>query len=111
RLTDGRIAAIALTAEAFAEDCRRAAVVVSAREAPPGCAALVIDRNAWRAYGAIALRVTATGFAVDAAKPRGTDRPWARAAAGAGAPMVLTSTVLAPAPLPEAGSDALDPGN
>ncbi len=83
RLADGRTVAIALTAEAFEEDCRRAAVVLSAREAPPGCAALVLDRNAWRAYGAIALRATAAGFVAEAARPPGSDRPWARAAAGA----------------------------
>ena len=33
-LADGRLVSMALSAEAFAEDCARAAVVVSAREAP-----------------------------------------------------------------------------
>ena len=45
RLADGRLIALARTIEAFEEDCRRAAVVASPREAPPHCAALVIDRN------------------------------------------------------------------
>jgi len=34
RFADGRLASMALTVEAFAEDCTRAGVVVSAREAP-----------------------------------------------------------------------------
>ena len=44
--------------EAFAEDCARAAVVVSGREAPGECAATLIDRRTWRAHGA-------TGAALD----------------------------------------------
>ena len=39
RLTDGRLVSEALSAEAFAEDCTRTAVVVSPREAPGDCAA------------------------------------------------------------------------
>ncbi|MGC1590226.1 MAG: hypothetical protein WA770_08905 [Pseudolabrys sp.] len=40
RLADGRLASMALEVEAFAENCARAAVVVSAREAPTSsCAA------------------------------------------------------------------------
>ena len=38
RLADDSIVAIANSVEAFEEDCRRAAVVLSARDAPPGCA-------------------------------------------------------------------------
>ncbi len=52
RLADGRLVSLALSVEAFAEDCARAAVVVSAREAPGACAAILIDRKAWRANGA-----------------------------------------------------------
>jgi len=39
RLADGTVVAIARTIEAFAEDCARAALVLSARLAPPGCQA------------------------------------------------------------------------
>ena len=60
RLADGGLVSMALSAEAFAEDCARAAVVVSAREGPSTCAATLIDRRAWRAHGAVALRWTAT---------------------------------------------------
>jgi competence protein ComEC len=45
KLRDGSLVAIAKTIEAFEEDCRRATLVVSSRDAPPGCAALVVDRQ------------------------------------------------------------------
>jgi len=76
RLTDGRLASMVLSAEAFAEDCTRAAVVVNPREAPGACAAVLIDRSLWRA---MALRWTAGHFELNAAQPQGYDRPWARA--------------------------------
>ncbi len=91
RLADGSIVAIARTPEAFAEDCRRAAVVLSRRNAPPDCAALVIDRKAWQRGGAIALRRVGTAWEITEARPPGYDRPWARAR-----PLAQTSTSLAP---------------
>jgi competence protein ComEC len=90
RLSDGRLASQALSAEAFAEDCARAAVVVSPREAPGDCAATLIDRRAWRTYGAVALRWTIDRFELNAARPPGYERPWARA------PREPASTALAP---------------
>jgi competence protein ComEC len=68
-----------LAVDAFAEDCMRAAVVVSARQAPGDCAAALIDRRAWGAHGATALRWTEQGFEETYAQPPGYDRPWARA--------------------------------
>ena len=78
RLSDGRLASQALSAEAFTEDCARAAVVVSPR-APGDYNALLIDRKAWRANGALALRWTGDRFELKAARPPGYERPWARA--------------------------------
>ncbi len=78
QLTDGRLVSFALSVEAFAEDCARAAVVVSQRQAPGDCAAVLIDRNAWRAHGALALRWTGDRFALSAARPSVYQRPWAR---------------------------------
>jgi competence protein ComEC len=78
KLANGHLAAFALSAEAFAEDCTRAAVVVSARAAPGDCAALLIDRKAWRTNGAMALRWTGERFEQSAARPPGYERPWAR---------------------------------
>jgi competence protein ComEC len=76
-LKDGRPVAMALSAEAFAEDCARAAVVVSPRQAPGDCAALLIDRRAWRANGAIGLRAVGGGFEMTPARPPSSVRPWA----------------------------------
>jgi competence protein ComEC len=57
-LADGSKVALVLEADAFAEDCIAAAVVVSRLPAPPGCAeeALVIDRDRLTRHGAHALR-------------------------------------------------------
>ena len=79
RLRDGSPVAIAKTIEAFEEDCRRAALVVSARDVPRGCAAFVVDRQVWRRSGAIALRRVGEGFEVTPTRRAGYDRPWARA--------------------------------
>lgn len=78
RLADGRLASMALEVEAFAEDCARAAVVVSARGAPSSsCAATLVDRGVWRKHGAIA-----SGAANTSSKashfPSGYQRPWTR---------------------------------
>ena len=78
-LADGRLVSMVLNIEAFAEDCTRAAVVLSARQAPGDCAAKLVDRRAWRAYGATALRWSGTRFEETYAQPSGYDRPWARA--------------------------------
>src|SRR5262245_5999621 len=79
RLRDGSLIAIARTVEALAEDCRQAAVVVTAHAAPPGCAALVVDRRVWRRSGAMALRRFGEGFEIAAVRRSGYDRPWAPA--------------------------------
>jgi len=92
-LADGRLATMALTAEAFAEDCARAAVVVSPRSAPGDCAATLIDRDRWRAHGAASLRWLGDRFEMQVARPPGTERPWARAPRMAATP----STIRRPA--------------
>jgi competence protein ComEC len=81
RLRDGSLVAIAKTIAAFEEDCRRAALVVSAGDAPSGCGALLVDRQVWRRSGATALRRMGEGFEITAARPAGYERPWARAIA------------------------------
>jgi competence protein ComEC len=79
RLADGAVVAITRTIEAFEEDCRRAALVVSSRDAPPDCAARVVDRAVWRNSGAVALRRVGKGWDMTVARPPGYDRPWAPA--------------------------------
>jgi ComEC/Rec2-related protein len=83
KLADGRLVSMALSAEAFEEDCARAAVVVAPRDAPGDCAAVLIDRKAWRANGAVTLRWTGDRFERSMARPRGFERPWARTLPGA----------------------------
>jgi competence protein ComEC len=83
KLKDGSLVAIVKRTDAFEEDCRRALLVISAREAPPGCGALTIDRRVWRASGArssgaMALRRVEGRFEITATRPSGYDRPWAR---------------------------------
>ncbi|MGA7208372.1 MAG: hypothetical protein WBW59_17675 [Pseudolabrys sp.] len=79
RLADGRLASMALEVEAFAENCARAAVVVSARGAPSSsCAATLVDRGVWRTHGAIALRWSGQHFEQGVTLPSGYRRPWTR---------------------------------
>jgi competence protein ComEC len=79
KLPDGHLVAYTLSAEAFEEDCARAAVVISARQASLACQAPLIDRRVWRAQGATALYWNGKRFDMQVVHPRGTDRPWARA--------------------------------
>ena len=84
RLRDGAFVAIPKTIAAFEEDCRRAVLVVTGRDAPPGCGTPVIDRQVWRRSGAITLQRRGDGFEMTPSRPPGYDRPWARAATEAG---------------------------
>ena len=77
RLADGKLVSQVITPDAFEEDCRLAAVVVTSRELPGECKAIVIDRKLSRGNGAIALRWNGDGFAINASRPAGQDRPWA----------------------------------
>ena len=111
KLRDGSLVAIAKTIEAFEKDCQRAVLVVSARAAPPGCAAFVIDRDVGRRFGAMALRRRGAEFEITVTRSRGYDRPWARAAAP-------QSNVLEPSLTPAARprdatprTDDLEPGD
>jgi competence protein ComEC len=77
---DGKLIALSLSPEAFGDDCARAAIVVTAREAPLWCNALLIDRKVWRSSGAVSLHRVGNGYALTPSRPMGFDRPWARAA-------------------------------
>jgi competence protein ComEC len=89
----GAYVALALRPEALADDCERAALVVTARQAPAACGASVIDAERLRRQGALALRRSGSGFAIDAVKPRGIDRPWSPAIAGEGE---IETSILVP---------------
>jgi competence protein ComEC len=89
-MADGRLVALALQPEALADDCLRATVVVTSRQAPTDCGALVIDQERLRRQGTLALRRKGEGFAVTAIRPDGVDRPWSSAIADAPKPPVPT---------------------
>jgi competence protein ComEC len=82
QMTGGLYVTLALRPEALADDCARAAVIVTLRQAPKDCAALVIDRDQLQKRGTMLLRQGSAGFAIDAVKPKGSDRPWSPAVAG-----------------------------
>jgi competence protein ComEC len=82
QLADGGFVALSLKPEGLADDCARATLLVAARQTPPACASLVIDRDRLQRQGTIALRRTGAGFAVEAARPKGYDRPWSPSVAG-----------------------------
>jgi competence protein ComEC len=78
RLHDGRLVAMSLALDAFAEDCGRAAIVVSAHSAPSReCQALLLDRDVLRGGGAVSLRIQGAQTEISQARPPGYRRPWA----------------------------------
>jgi competence protein ComEC len=78
RLADGAAIAVPRGPAALADDCSRAALIVTMRPPPPGCAATVIDRKALRETGALALYRRDGTFEATATRPSTLDRPWAR---------------------------------
>ncbi len=92
QMGDGALVALALKPDALSDDCGRAALVVTARQAPPSCSPPVIDLERLRRQGAMVLSRTGSGFAVDANRPKGIDRPWSPAVGGDGE----TEATLAP---------------
>ncbi|MDP3693881.1 ComEC/Rec2 family competence protein [Bradyrhizobium sp.] len=81
-LADGGLVALAQRPDALADDCARAALLVTTRPAPADCGAHVVDRERLQRHGALALRRSPGGFTVDAVRPRGVDRPWSPAVDG-----------------------------
>ena len=55
-LADGGLVALGVARGGLADDCVRAVLVVTARQAPADCAASVIDQDRLRRQGALALR-------------------------------------------------------
>jgi competence protein ComEC len=76
RLQDGTLVSVALAAEAFEDDCRLAGLIVTARRAPAGCGAAVIDRTLRERSGALAIRHRAGMWEITPARPDRYERPW-----------------------------------
>jgi competence protein ComEC len=83
QMAGGQFAALSIKPEGLADDCVRAALIVTTRPVPATCRATVIELKRLRAQGATALRRTRNGFVVDAVKPRGISRPWSPASSEA----------------------------
>ena len=77
-MADGRYVTIAKRADAFADDCEKAAIIVTARQQPPACKARVFDQQRLQQTGSLALYGNGSAFAVQAVTPVGSNRPWAR---------------------------------
>jgi competence protein ComEC len=82
RLADGAVIAMARSPAAFADDCARAALVVTMRDPPSDCRATVIDRAVLQRSGSLALTRAGKGWEITPARTPGEDRPWARAVSG-----------------------------
>ena len=75
-LADGRAVSLVLKPEAFAEDCDRAAIIVTPLQAPRGChAGQVFDRRSLAQTGAVALDLAG---GIQTARMTDEDRPWSR---------------------------------
>jgi competence protein ComEC len=83
QLAGGRYVTIAQRSDAFADDCVKAALIVTARQPPAACTARVISQERLRETGSLALHERNGAFVVDAVRPTGSNRPWARNALAA----------------------------
>jgi competence protein ComEC len=77
-MADGRYVTIAKRADAFADDCEKAAIIVTARQPPPACKARIFDQQRLQQTGSLALYGRGGAFAAEAVRPPGSNRPWAR---------------------------------
>jgi competence protein ComEC len=110
RLADGAAIAVSRTAAALADDCTRAALIVTLRAVPGDCAATVLDRKTLQRNGAMALTHRNGNFEAVAARPEGLDRPWARHREAARNAMGGTAaTDAAASGAPPASRDATPP--
>jgi competence protein ComEC len=103
----GGFVALGLRPDALADDCERATLLVTARQAPPACRSAVIDWERLRRQGAMALRRTRDGFTIEPVRPKGVDRPWSPAVAGdSEADTTLAARAAVPRPVDATPSEA-----
>ena len=76
-ISGGRFLALTRDSRALAEDCARAAIIITTRQAPNACAAtLVIDRAFLAGHGAVALRLGGDEPVVTSTRRPGLNLPW-----------------------------------
>ncbi len=76
RLPDGAIVAVPRLPEAFADDCREAALILTRLTLPPACAAPQIDRRTLATTGAVSLRRVDGRWIAEPVRQPNSDRPW-----------------------------------
>ena len=109
-LQGGGFVSLVTDAAAFAEDCRRAMLVVTPLAAPASCGAkVVVDRISLETTGALALTLRGGSWLTTQARSIGEDRPWSpaprpeRRRAASARPGAVPAGAAAE---PEAGRDA-----
>lgn len=75
-LADGAVIAVPRRREAWLEDCREAALIVSRFNLPANCGAPRIDRRMLNTTGAISLRRVEGKWIAEPVRPPAYDRPW-----------------------------------
>jgi competence protein ComEC len=103
-LASGGRVSLVIQTPAFEEDCVRAAVLVSALNAPADCPAQVFDQHRLARTGAVGLTWDGSRFLVATDRSSLEDRPWS--------PLPWPAPderVVAPAPTVTSGADPADP--
>lgn len=77
-LGDGALIALTLQPDAFRDDCDRTTLIVTAKQPPADCQAMVINRETLQGQGATSLRRVGDGFVFETVRASGLQRPWAR---------------------------------
>jgi competence protein ComEC len=112
-LADGRMVALVSDRRAFAEDCGRAALVISRLPAPATCKPpLLFDRAFLDVHGATVLRFSPSGHEVVTTRRVGETRPWLQRAAPARpaqAPERRGSGDEAPDSVPRSNAESPEP--
>ncbi len=82
----GALVGLSLRPDALADDCEKAALIVTAHPAPRDCGAFVIDRERLRSEGTLSLRrqghnpqshsFQSNDFQIEAVRPPSFERPW-----------------------------------
>lgn len=105
-LRDGRTIALVRDKRAFAEDCRRAAIIVSPLRAPASCTGrLVLDRTALDRTGSVTLTLDKDGVAFSQQAARAAAiRPW-----NAGTAPKPSIPAVIPVSTAQPRADSLDP--
>jgi competence protein ComEC len=113
-MQDDVIASFVEDRRGFAEDCRRATIILSRLAAPPGCAAsLVLDRGSLAERGALAIRFGPSRPVIEGTRRAHETRPWlvrgeTNRSPAARQPVTSAQRSLPPPDLNEPARDPLD---